>query len=131
MHSRKKLQTIEAFFAGKEEYLPTFHRLRESIGSLGDVKTEVTKTQVSFGTDRKFAWVWFPPFRVKGRPEKYFVLTFGLDHRIRHDLIAEAVEPHPKRWTHHVIIERGSEPDETVRLWLKEAYELSRHKSKS
>lgn len=50
--------TIEGLFAGRPASLLLFQAVRRFIESLGQVTIEATKTQVSFGTARKFAWVW-------------------------------------------------------------------------
>ena len=52
--------TLEELFAGRPDALATFHFVRQYIESLGPVKMEVMKTQVSFGSETKFAWVWLP-----------------------------------------------------------------------
>ena len=66
-----------------------FEKVRLFIESIGPVTSEVTKTQVSFGTTRKFAWVWLPQTYTKKRPEKSITLTFALGRHITHDRIAE------------------------------------------
>ncbi len=93
---------------------------------MGPVSVEPMKTQVSFGAGRKFAWVWLPQLWTSKRPENSITLTFDAGRRIDHERIAEAVEPRPGRWTHHVIIEKESDIDEDVRAWLREAYEAAR-----
>lgn len=117
--------TVECFFAGKPEELQLFNAVRECVEPLGAVKIEATKTQVSFGTKRKFAWVWFPPMWAKDRPEKSIVLTFGVGHQIKHGRIVQSVEPYPGRWTHHVIIQNISDIDQDVCGWLTEAYQFA------
>lgn len=116
---------LDRFFNENPEYLEIFQTIRSYIESLGKVNIKTTKTQISFGTRRQFAWIWLPPFKVKNRPEKYFVLGFCAEKRIEHKKIVGPVEPYPGRWTHHVIIEKGSDLDETVFNWLSEAYEYS------
>jgi hypothetical protein len=117
--------TIEGLFEGRPESLKLFNVVRSYIESLGPVKVEAAKTQVSFGAKMKFAWVWLPQTWTKKRPEDSITLTFDMGHRIAHDRIVEAVEPRPGRWTHHVIIEKASDLDDDVRAWLRESYELA------
>jgi hypothetical protein len=50
--------TVEGYFAGRPEPLALFHVVREYIESIGPVKMEAMKSQISFGTRTKFAWVW-------------------------------------------------------------------------
>jgi hypothetical protein len=98
--------TVEELFSERPGAFMLFEKVRLFIESIGPVTMEATKTQVSFGTTRKFAWVWLPQIYTKKRPENSITLTFDLGRPITHDRIAEAVEPRPGRWTHHVIIEK-------------------------
>lgn len=86
---------------------------------------EAMKSQIAFGTKTKFAWVWLPQPWDKNRPENSIVLTFGLGRQIKDDRIAQAVEPYPGRWTHHVIIKNEADLDEYLRGWITEAYGFS------
>jgi len=52
--------TVEGLFDGRPVSLLLFQEVRRFIESLGPVNIGATKTQVSFGTTRKFAWVWLP-----------------------------------------------------------------------
>jgi hypothetical protein len=47
--------TLEALFEGRPEALRLFQAVRLLIEGLGPVNIVITKTQVSFGTERKFA----------------------------------------------------------------------------
>lgn len=93
-----------------------------------DVRVKVSKTQIGYFNRYGFAWLW-PPFRkMKGRPEVYVYLTFGLGRREENPRIAEAVEPYPGRWTHHVVISAPEDMDEQVMDWLREAYAFALRK---
>lgn len=116
--------TVEGFFEGRPESFRLFEALRAEIESIGPVKMAVMKTQVSFGTRRKFAWVWLPQMWVRKRPETSITLTFCLDREVRHPRIVEAVEPSPGKWTHHVLIDKVEDIDDEVREWLREAYDF-------
>jgi len=120
--------TIEALFAGRPEAFTLFQVVREYIESIGPVRLEPSKTQVSFGTRTKFAWVWLPQMWIKKQPENSIVLTFGLRRRIEDRRIKESVEPYPGRFTHQVVIEKESDFDENVREWLREAYSAAQGK---
>ena len=65
---------------------------------------------------------------MKGCPEVFLIVTFGLSHRLDSPRIAAAVEPYPNRWTHHVLIERPEQIDAELIGWLREAYEFSESK---
>lgn len=118
------------FFAGKPKQFDLFLAIEGMMRGIGEVKVEVMKSQISFATNYKFAWVWLPlkfgtELHGHTRPNGSLVLTFGLDRCIKHERIVEAVNPYPKRWTHHVIIENPDELDDILREWLKEAYTFS------
>ena len=65
------------------------------------IHVKVQKTQITFAGRHGFAFVSLPFRKVKGRPEHYLILSFGLSHRMDSPRIAIAVEPYPNRWTHH------------------------------
>ena len=115
--------TIESFFEGRPVALELFNTVRRYLESLGSVNIDPMKTQIAFGTTRKFAWVWLPQMWIRKRSDTSITLTFDLDHKVEHPRIEEAVEPRPGRWTHHVIIEKTSDIDDDVKAWLREAYE--------
>lgn len=106
--------------------LPLYEELETRIlAACPDVTIKVKTTQVSFYNTHAFAWAW-PPFRKrKGWPERYMIVTFGLDHRLEDARIAEAVEPYPNRWTHHVLIQHKSEIDGRLMGWIDESYRFS------
>jgi hypothetical protein len=114
--------TLEGLFAGRPGALALFQAVRQEIESVGPVTMEVTKTQVSFGRERKFAWVWLPQLWIKKRPDESITLTFDLPGRVDHARIASAVQPRPGRWTHHVLIDKESDLDDDVHKWLRRAY---------
>ncbi|MDD1682651.1 MAG: DUF5655 domain-containing protein [Methanoregula sp.] len=114
--------TIEGLFEGRPESFLLFQVVRCFIESLGPVTVGATKTQVSFGAGRKFAWVWLPQIWIQKQPKNSITLSFNLDRRVRHNRIKQAVEPYPGRWMHHVVIGQESDFDDDVRGWLREAY---------
>lgn len=121
-HMREKLRN---FFSKSPGSLPLYEALEKTILGFEGVKTDIGKSQVSFGVKRKFAWVWLPVRKVSGRPDTYVVLTFGLGHRIADTKIVQSVEPYPGRWTHHVIIGNTEDVDDDVKRWLKMAYDFA------
>lgn len=84
---------------------------------------KVTKTQVSFGLKRNFAFVWLPQMYSKRRPEESVTLTFDLPKRVRDKQIADATEIVPGRWVHHVVVTGPGDITGKVRKWLRAAYE--------
>lgn len=89
------------------------------------VKVSVKKTQVSFANKYGFAYASLPVRRVKGWPEVCILVSFGLGYRLEDERIAVAVEPYPRRWTHHVVVASESQLDEQLMGWIAEAYEFS------
>ncbi len=117
--------TIRGLFAGRPGSLRRFRMVGRFVRSLGRVKVEASKTQVSFGTGTKFAWVWLPQMWIRKRPQDSITLAFDARRRIRDRRIADAAEPRPGRWTHHVLIDKESDFDGKVKGWLREAYRNS------
>lgn len=120
--------TVEGLFSGRPESLHLFQEVRRFIESLGPVTVEATKTQVSFGAKRKFAWVWLPQIWIRKQPDISITLTIDLDRCVRHDRMRQVVEPYPGRWTHHIVIHQESDFDEDVRGWLREAYAFAQNR---
>ncbi|RPI40467.1 MAG: hypothetical protein EHM53_01890 [Methanoregulaceae archaeon] len=65
-------------FTGRRESPLLFYAVRHLIDSLGPVTAEATKTQVSFGTVRKFAWVWLPQLWITTKSDSSITVTFVL-----------------------------------------------------
>jgi hypothetical protein len=118
----EKRYTLKDLFAGRPASRRLFRIVRQYIESIGPVEINVTKTQVSFGVNTKFAWVWMPQVWIKKRPEKSITLTFDLPEQEKDSRIEQAVEPRAGRWTHHVIIQKESDLDSKVKHWLRKAY---------
>ena len=62
---------------------------------------------------------------MKGCPEVFLILSFGLSHRLDSPRIAVAVEPYPNRWTHHVILSEAGQLDSELMDWLREAHDFA------
>ena len=114
--------TVEGFFDGRSASRELFEHVSRFIESLGEAKVEAAKTQVSFGARRKFAWVWLPQMWIKKQPENSIVLTLDLSRHVEDRRIKQAVEPRPGRWAHHVVMQKEADLDDTVKGWLREAY---------
>lgn len=124
-------EAIDVMFEGRPGARALFYEVRRYIESLDPVTIEFTKSQASFRNRSKFAWVWLPQRHVRERSEVGIVLTFGLDRKIDDRQIAEAVEPYPGRWTHHVVIEEEYDLNEKLRGWLWEAYGFGMRRGKA
>ena len=123
-------QTISDFFSNNAKRIALYFAVKQMIDSIGPATAEVMKTQISFGTAAKFAWVWLPPKGSRKRPEHCVVLTFGVSRPIISEQIVQSVQPYPDRWTHHLIIIEETDLNENVLHWLREAYAFSLERGK-
>jgi len=118
-----------SFFEQMPQALPSFEALVGRLRSeLAPITIRIQKTQISLSNRHNFAFVWLPHRKVRGRPDVYIVVSFGLGHPIHDARIAEMTEPYPNRWTHHVIVQNESEIDGQLLEWLKQAYTFSWNK---
>ena len=128
-------ETISAeelfFFDRKPAALPMYEVFRKSVlAEIPEAGIEVGKTQVSFFTGHMFAAVSFTPVRkAKDRPDPFLTITFGLPRRVESTRINAAAEPHPGRWTNHVMIGTGEEIDDELLAWIREAAGFAGRKS--
>ena len=118
------------FFDSKQEALPLYTAFRGAVSErVPDIRIEVKKTQISFFTRYMFAAVSFTPVRkAKDRPDPFLTITFGLPYRKESARIDITTEPHPNRWTHHVMIGTEEEIDEELISWIQEAAEFADRK---
>ncbi len=79
----------------------------------------------SFRNKYIFAMVSLSWRKVKGWPEKYLLVSFGLPTKISDPRIRQSVEAYPNRWTHHVVVENQEELDDQLMEWIDMAYEFS------
>jgi len=112
------------------ERMPGASLLYEAIeaavtGSFKNVDIKVCKTQVSFYSNKSFAYVWLPIRKMKNRPDTYIVLSFGLDNKIENPRIVESAQPRPNRYIHHILIEKAEDIDGEIMSWLELAYEFA------
>ena len=106
--------------------LPLYAALREKLAAAYPRMTlKVSKTQVSFRERYVFAMTSPPWRRVRGWPERYLLVSFGLSHRSGHPRVASCVEAYPGRWTHHVVVARAEELDGELMALIDEAYRFS------
>lgn len=88
-----------------------------------DVTVKVRKTQITFAA--KFGFAFVSLHRMKGCPEVFLILSFGLRYRLDSPRVAAAAEPYPNRWTHHVIVSDRSQIDDELMGWLREAHDFA------
>jgi hypothetical protein len=114
------------FFDRIPQMLPVYKTLRDKILSkYANVQVKVSKTQISFKNRHIFAMVSLPLCRIKNTPEVYAIVSFGLPYRLNSSRIFHAAEPHPNRWTHHVLIEHDENVDYQLMEWLDAAFQFS------
>ncbi len=112
------------FFSGRPGALPLYAALAERVlAAFPNVAVEVKKTQITFRERYGFAFVSLR--KMKGCPEVFIIVSFGLSHRLDTPRIRIAVEPYPNRWTHHVIVADVSEIDDELINWLTEAHDFA------
>lgn len=115
-----------AFFNRMPQMLPLYVALREKLErAYPDMDVRVARTQISFRNRHVFAMASLPWRKVKGWPEAYLLVSFGLPCRKESPRIAQAVEAYPNRWTHHVLVVTEDEIDDTLMSWLDEAFWFS------
>ena len=120
---------VLAFFAGRPWALPMYEALFSQMEELfPEAAVKVQKSQISFYGLHLFAAVSLPLRRKKTWPEECLVVTFGLGSRVEDPRIAAAVEPYPRRWTHHVLVWEEGQIDGELMGWLQEAYDFAERK---
>ncbi len=117
------------FFDGMPQMLPVYETLMETLENrYPELSVKVTRTQISLRNRCVFAMASLPWRKLKGWPEEYLMISFGLSYKKEASRIVNAVEAYPNRWTHHVITQRPEDIDEELLDWLDEAYEFSMRK---
>ena len=112
---------VMLFFSRVPQLLPVYEALEEGILSrFPDATVTVQKSQIAFDNGRRFAFA-----SLRG---KRLVVTFGLGHRVESPRIAQAVEPYPGRWTHHVPVASADELDAELYQWIMLAYDFAARK---
>ncbi len=112
------------FFQAKPEALPLYAALAQEIKTrFPRVSVRVKKSQITFWERNGFAFVSLR--RIKGCPKNFIIVSFGLAYRLDSPRVAVAVEPYPRRWTHHVIVGDAGEIDGELLGWIGEAHDFA------
>ena len=93
-----------------------------------DVEIRPRRTQVGFFHGCGFAWAW-PARRKRERDAGQIGLTLGLPAPVTSPRIAEAVEPYPGRWTHHLLLSSPADLDPELLGGLDAAYRFAAFRS--
>lgn len=114
------------FFDRMPRMLPVYETLRNELAQrYPQMKITVGKTQISFRSRYIFAMASLPVRRIRGCPDEFLLVSFGLSRRLEDDRIFQAVEPCPNRWTNHVVVTGRREIDSRLMQWLEEAHQFS------
>ena len=114
------------FFDRMPRMLPVYETLRNELAQrYPQMKITVGKTQISFRSRYIFAMASLPVRRIRGCPDEFLLVSFGLSRRLEDDRIFQAVEPCPNRWTHHVVVTGRRKIDSRLMQWLEEAHQFS------
>ena len=111
---------LDEFFSGYNTSRRIFDALRTEIGKLGSNDIHITKSQISFYSNRTFARVWIPD-RYLHSGHAPLVLTLSFPHRIESLRWKEVIEPSPGHFTHHLELYSESEIDTDVIHWITQA----------
>ena len=118
------------FFNIMPNALPLYEILRSKLlTECPNTSLKVQKSQITFKAKYGYAFVSLK--RMKGCPEVFIIVSFGLFHRLNSPRIAIAVEPYPNRWTHHMIVFEAEQLDDELIGWLREAYDFAQTKERS
>ena len=116
---------VLAFFAGRPLELELYQALAQALrAAFPQAAVTVRRSQISFSGRHLFARASHP----RRKREQGLVVSFGLNRRAESPRIAQAAEPYPGRWTHHVIITRPEDLDGELLGWLEEAWNFSQSK---
>ena len=114
------------FFSEFPASIPMYQALKDRLeAAYPDLRVKQSKTQNSFYNRRMFAMASPPWRRVKGWPANYLLASFSLPYRKESPRVAQAVEPYPNRWTHHVLLLTPEDVDQELLAWLDEAYRFA------
>jgi hypothetical protein len=113
-------RTPEEYFDGSPRGRAVYDAVCRALTGCAPLSTRVSRSQVSFRSDRGFAWLW--------RPERYVrstypvVLSLALPRQLATQRFKEVVEPAPGRWMHHLELAGPEGVDAEVVGWLREAH---------
>lgn len=112
------------FFNPMPGAIPLYERISgQLLMAFPNVTVKVQKSQITFKERYGFAFVSLR--RMRGCPDVFLILSFGLQYRLASPRVAVAVEPYPNRWTHHVIVSDEGQIDEELMGWLREAHDFA------
>ncbi len=113
------VNSVDHLFEGKpQELRTTFDLLVSQLRQFGEIRVAPKQTSIHLEKNSGFAGV---------HPRKtYFNLEFRTNHKIDHPRITRVQQLSARRFEHTVKVERESDVDKQLLMWLKDAYELSK-----
>ncbi len=122
-------QSVERFFHGRPLELSLYRAFEAAVRDrIPQAITRFRRSQITFAERWGFSAVWIPPFKVRGRPAHYIVVSFAADRRIDHQRIVSVAEPYPHRWTHHVLVTCPQDVDGQLMDWVEQAWRFTNKK---
>lgn len=112
------MSDIDAYFDGKPVTHQIYREVEKRIRRLGPAERTI-KTQISFGVNRKFAWVWLYNVTRKN-PNGILHLTLALDHDAEDPHVRDISQVSKNRWNHQIVIRTL---DDARSDWLGELLE--------
>lgn len=95
-------EAIDRFFEGKPGTRAIFDEIKRRIDAAAPNQIEVG-SQISFGSERKFAWVWL--YNVSQRnPDGILHLSLRLDHEVEDERIRDVTQVSNNRWNHQIVV---------------------------
>ena len=113
---------IRTFFAGYAASFRIFRALKRLIEQNGKTRITVSKTQIAFGEEYNYAWVWLPQKWITKRSPESITLTLLTGKALKHPRVTESVQARPGYWTHHIVIGSAGEIDEDLSALIRTAY---------
>ena len=94
-----------------------------------ETQVKVQKTQITFYNPRIFACASLLRARRGAKlPKPWLTVTLGLPYRLESPRAAICTEPHPGRWTTHIVLGSPEEVDSELLRWIDEAYRFAARK---
>ena len=119
------------FFNPHPAALPLYEALAGALAArFPETRVRVQKTQITFSNRRVYACASFLRVKQKAElPENWLTLTLGLPYLLESPRVAAKTEPHPGRWTTHIVIGDPTELDAELLNWVAQAYAFAENKT--
>lgn len=113
-------QDYLSYFGNKHQKRELFQCLVSALAlKPRQIKARKSKVMIVFSHRRNFAYV------VSHEGREGLELVFSLPWQIQSARITEMAEPHPGRYSHHVLLLSGSDVDAELTAWMREAHEAN------